>query len=101
MTVSENPQFTRDYFDPDKRYIGNSIQVFFKDGSRTDRVSVDYPVGHRKRRAEGIPLLMEKFAGAVRGKLAAENAERLIALAAEPERLEALPVTGLMALLQA
>lgn len=101
MTVSENPQFTRDYFDPDKRYIGNSIQVFFKDGSRTDRVSVDYPVGHRKRRAEGIPLLMEKFAGAVRGKLAAAKAERLLALAAEPERLEALPVTGLMALLQA
>ena len=101
MTVNENKQFTRDYFDPERRYIGNSIQVLFKDGSRTDRVSVDYPIGHRKRRAEGIPLLMEKFADAVRGKLPAAKAERLIALAAEPERLEALPVTELLALLQA
>src|SRR5690606_37334696 len=43
MTVSENEQFTRDYFDPAKRYIGNSVQVFFKDGSSTDQVSIDFP----------------------------------------------------------
>src|SRR3546814_7429944 len=54
MTVSENPQFTKDYFDPEKRYIGNSVQVFFKDGSSTDLVSIDYPIGHRRRRAEEI-----------------------------------------------
>src|SRR5665213_3036205 len=60
MTVVENPQFTKDYFDPDKRYIGNSVQVFFKDGSATDKISIDYPIGHRKRRAEGIPVLLQK-----------------------------------------
>src|SRR6187551_2388589 len=51
MTVIENPQFTRDYFDPAKRYIGNSVQVFFKDGGTTEKVSIDYPIGHRNRRA--------------------------------------------------
>lgn len=65
MVVSENPQFTKDYFDPDKRYIGNAIEVFFKDGARTERVSVDYPIGHRKRRDEGIPVLIEKFRKAI------------------------------------
>src|SRR5690606_37600119 len=58
MTVKENPQFTQDYFDPDKRAIGNSVQVFFKDGSKTDKISVDFPIGHRNRRKEGIPVLM-------------------------------------------
>src|SRR6202000_2454062 len=61
MTVKENPQFTKDYFDPDKRYIGNSVQVFFKDGSKTEKVSIDFPIGHRNRRAEGIPVLLRKF----------------------------------------
>ena len=63
MTVVENPQFTRDYFDPAKRYIGNSVQVFFKDGSSTDKVSIDYPIGHRKRRDEGIPVLLQQVRG--------------------------------------
>src|SRR3546814_4852247 len=60
MQVSENPQFTADYFDPDKRYIGNSVQVFFTDGTATEKVSIDYPIGHRKRRGEGIPVLLQK-----------------------------------------
>lgn len=64
MTVSENPRFTEEYYDLDKRAIGNSIQVFFKDGSSTDLVSIDYPVGHRVRREEGIPLLKAKFKAA-------------------------------------
>src|SRR5579884_2847877 len=53
MQVRENTTFTQDYYASDKRYIGNAIQVFFKDGSHTQRVQVDYPIGHRKRRAEG------------------------------------------------
>src|SRR3546814_5958128 len=68
MAVSENPQFTKDYFDPDKRYIGNSVQVFFKDGSSTEKVSIDYPIGHRKRRGEGIPVLMDKCEKALRAR---------------------------------
>ncbi|EQD63368.1 2-methylcitrate dehydratase, partial [mine drainage metagenome] len=69
MSVRENPQFTRDYFDAGKRYIGNSVQVFYKDGSHSEKVAIDYPIGHRKRRAEGIPVLLQKFEGALRGHL--------------------------------
>ena len=65
MSVKENPEFTRDYFDPDKRAIGNAIQIFFKDGSSTERVQVDFPIGHRRRREEGIPMLEAKFEKAV------------------------------------
>lgn len=98
MTVRENPQFTKDYFDPDKRYIGNSVQVHFKDGSSTDKVSIDFPIGHRNRRAEGIPVLMAKFEAAIRARLPAAQAEQLLALAADPARLEAMPITAFMAL---
>ncbi|WP_454829692.1 bifunctional 2-methylcitrate dehydratase/aconitate hydratase [Pseudoxanthomonas wuyuanensis] len=96
MQVKENPQFTRDYCDPDKRYIGNSVQVFFKDGSSTAKISVDYPIGHRKRRVEGIPVLMAKCEAALRAHLPAGQVDRLLALAAEPARLDALPVPAFM-----
>ena len=65
MEVCENEQFTRNYFDPEKRGIGNAIQIFFNDGSSTERIEVQYPVGHRRRREEGIPLLLEKFEAVV------------------------------------
>jgi len=98
MTVRENEQFTRDYFDPDKRYIGNAVQVFFKDGSSTDRVSIDFPIGHRKRRAEGIPVLMAKFESAMRARLPAAQADKLMALAADPAALEIMPITEFVGL---
>ena len=66
MDVRENETFTEEYFDPDKRAIGNAITVHFKDGSSTDRVQVDYPIGHRRRRDEGIPVLVEKYRKAIR-----------------------------------
>ena len=96
MTVKENPQFTKDYFDPAKRYIGNSLQVFFKDGQHTDKVSIDFPIGHRKRRAEGIPVLLEKFRNAVGGYLPARKAETIAHFAADAARLEAMPVPQFM-----
>ncbi|MDR1077042.1 MAG: bifunctional 2-methylcitrate dehydratase/aconitate hydratase [Xanthomonadaceae bacterium] len=96
MEVKENPQFTKDYFDPDKRYIGNSVQVFFKDGSKTERIAVDYPIGHRKRRAEGIPVLMAKCEAALKAHLPAVQAEQIMALAADPAKLDALPVNEFM-----
>lgn len=61
MVVRENPDYTRDYYDLSKRAISNSMQVFFEDGTHTKKVEVHYPVGHRFRREEGIPLLEEKF----------------------------------------
>lgn len=100
MTVSEDPRFTRDYFDAGKRYIGNSVQVFFKDGSTSEKVSIDYPIGHRKRRKEGIPALLTKFEKALRGRLPAASADRLLALAVDPEELEALPITEFLGLLR-
>jgi len=61
MVVSENTQFSKDYLDPEKRSIANTLQVFFEDGTSTEAVTVEYPIGHRRRREEGIPLLEKKF----------------------------------------
>ncbi|HEY7221108.1 MAG TPA: bifunctional 2-methylcitrate dehydratase/aconitate hydratase, partial [Candidatus Binatia bacterium] len=61
ITCVEDPQYSRDYLDPQKRSIANAVQVFFKDGSRSEKVAVEYPIGHRRRRAEGMPLLIKKF----------------------------------------
>src|SRR5690606_25454108 len=69
MTVRENERFTRDYYDAAKRHIGNAVQVFFGNGNSTERIEVEFPVGHRKRRAEGIPLLVRKFENSLKGKL--------------------------------
>jgi 2-methylcitrate dehydratase len=90
--VSENPQFTKDYFDPDKRYIGNAVQVYFKDGTHTDKVSVDYPIGHRRRRGEGIPVLLKKFEAALRGHLPSHQVQAILAATADPARLDALRI---------
>ncbi|HEU4813474.1 MAG TPA: bifunctional 2-methylcitrate dehydratase/aconitate hydratase [Xanthomonadaceae bacterium] len=98
MVVSENPRFTEEYFDADKRYIGNAVQVFFNDGSSTDLVSIDYPIGHRRRRAEGIPVLMAKFEAAIRSHLPSAQADRLMALAGDPAALDALSLPEFMSL---
>jgi len=96
MKVVENPDFTRDYYAPDKRFIGNAMQVRFRDGSTTGRVQVDYPVGHRLRRAEGIPLLEAKFEAAVRAHYPAPQANALLALFADAGALDAVPAAELM-----
>ena len=61
MSVTENQQFSTDYHDPEKRSIANSMKVVFKDGSETELVTIEYPIGHRRRRQEGIPVLESKF----------------------------------------
>ena len=96
MQVSEDPRFTRDYYDPDKRAIGNAVQVFFKDGSNTERVAVDYPVGHRRRREEGIPLLVRKCEQAFRRRLAAGKVAQLMALADDPGSMDEMPLSRFM-----
>jgi len=101
MTVRENEQYTKDYFDPELRYIGNAVQVFFKDGGSTDRVEVHFPIGHRERREEGIPVLKQKFVDSVSPKLAARQWAELDALCADREKLAATPVDDFMALLVA
>jgi 2-methylcitrate dehydratase len=101
MEVTENEQFTRDYFDPEKRYIGNAVQVFFKDGSSTDRVEVNFPIGHRERREEGIPVLIQKFVDSVSPRLVDGQWEQLNTLCADHEKLAATAVDDFMALLVA
>lgn len=101
MVVKENPQFTKDYFDADKRYIGNAIQVFFKDGSSTEKVSIDYPIGHRKRRAEGIPVLMAKAKAALEAHLPADQAAEIMRLAANPAEMDAMPLSAWLGLFSA
>jgi 2-methylcitrate dehydratase len=97
MQVRENPAFTREYYAPDKRYIGNAVQVFFKDGSASERVQVDFPIGHRRRRAEGMPVLVKKFEAAVDAHFAAKQAERIKGLFAKAQELDAQPVNELVA----
>ncbi len=99
MEVRENEQFTKDYFDTDRRYIGNAVQLFFKDGSSSERVAVDFPIGHRQRRAEGIPVLKQKFIDSVSPKLAAKQWTMLEELCADREKLAATAVDDFMALL--
>jgi 2-methylcitrate dehydratase len=94
--VRENPRFTRDYFDPDKRYIGNSVQVFFADGGATEKITIDVPIGHRRRRAEGIPVLLDKFEAALAGHLPARRVGRIVAASRDREAFDALPVPRLM-----
>lgn len=91
-SVREDPRFTQEYFDPEKRYIGNAVQVFFKDGTATQKVTIDYPIGHRERRGEGIPRLLDKFAGAVESHLPARQARTVIALSRDPQRLDVMPI---------
>ena len=101
MQVRENTDYTKDYFDPEKRYIGNAIQVFFNDGSSTDRVAVDFPVGHRQRRDEGIPQLKKKFASSISVKLREGQWQELDQLCANRDKLAATAVDDFMALLVA
>ncbi len=98
MVMSENPDFSRDYLDPDKRAIGNAVQVLFKDGSRTERVAVDYPIGHRRRRAEGIPELEAKFERNLATLFDTQQRAAIVAACADQAQLEALSVTEFMAL---
>jgi 2-methylcitrate dehydratase len=99
MEVRENPKFTEEYYAPDKRYIGNAVQVFFRDGSSTERAAVDYPIGHRKRRAEGMPVLVRKFEASVAAHYSPKQTEAVKALFADRKKLEQTPVSEFMAAL--
>lgn len=99
MEVKENERFTREYYEADKRHIGNAVQVYFKDGSHTERIEVNFPVGHAKRRAEGIPLLVAKWQDSVAKHYSTAQAEKILALFADPNALDALPVRDFVAAL--
>jgi 2-methylcitrate dehydratase len=92
MKVTEDPRYSKEYHDPDKRSIANAIQVFFKDGTSTGKVEVEYPIGHRRRRAEGIPVLEKKFLDALRTRFPKGQAQRIYDLCLDAERLQLTPV---------
>jgi 2-methylcitrate dehydratase len=96
MTVTENAQFSIDYLDSDKRAIGNAVQIFFVDGSSTERVAVDYPIGHRRRRTEGIPVLLEKFERNLATQFEPEQLGRILEASMDRQRLEATPIPEFM-----
>jgi 2-methylcitrate dehydratase len=99
MKVREKKSFTADYFNPNKRYIGNAIQIFFKDGSKTECVSIDFPIGHRERRQEGIPVLKKKFQSSIQHKLRDKQWTTLNEVFIDKERFEKMPVDEFMSLL--
>ncbi|MCW4454950.1 bifunctional 2-methylcitrate dehydratase/aconitate hydratase [Flavobacterium sp. MXW15] len=88
----EDPRFTADYHDPDKRSIANALAIEFDDGTLLEEVTVEYPLGHRRRRAEGIPLLLEKFRRNLARRLPAERQAAILALSLDRPRLETTPV---------
>jgi 2-methylcitrate dehydratase len=95
--VRENTRFTADYHAADKRYIGNAVQIFFKDGASSERVEVDVPIGHRQRRDEGTPVLIKKFERSVAAHFSAKQTESIKAAFADRKALAAMPVSGLVA----
>lgn len=99
MQVVEDERYTREYLEADKRSIANAIQVFFQDGSATDKVEIEYPVGHRRRRDEGIPLLEAKFKANLATRFPASRGEKIFTLCKDQASLEATPVNEFMDLL--
>ena len=98
MTIAEDRSYSKDYLDPEKRSIANAVQVFFRNGDATERVEVHFPIGHRRRRAEGIPLLRQKAQAAFSGYFGEAGAARIMGLFADRESLEATPVQEFMEL---
>lgn len=96
MQVVEDPRYTREYSEADKRSIANAVQVFFKDGSATGQVEVEYPLGHRRRREEGIPMLEKKFQANLATRFPSARSEAIFELCKDPERLWATPVHEFM-----
>jgi 2-methylcitrate dehydratase len=98
MRVRENERFSRDYLDPDKRAIGNALQVFFNDGTSTPRIEIEYPIGHRRRRAEGIPKLLDKFRTSLKRRFPDPRVAAIEQAMADRQALETMPVPDFLAL---
>jgi len=88
----EDPQFTQDYHDPDKRSIANALTVEFKDGSKLGEFVCEYPIGHKRRRKEGMPVLVEKFKTNLARRFPAKQQQAILDLCMDAKRLESTPV---------
>jgi 2-methylcitrate dehydratase len=96
IVVREDARYSRDYLNPEKRSIANAVQVFFRDGSYTKRVQVEYPIGHRRRRAEGFPFLIAKFERNLATRFPRRKVAQLRTLFLDRAHLEAIPVSHFM-----
>ena len=92
MTCVEDKAFSKDYHDPDKRSIANGITIELTDGTKLKEVVVEYPIGHRRRRKEGLPVLVEKFRTNIARRFPAKQQAAILAVALDAEKLEAMPV---------
>ena len=88
----EDPQFTKDYHDPDKRSIANALTVEFNDGSKMPEIVVEYPIGHKRRRKEGMPVLVKKFETNLARRFPEKQRAAIMALCSDAKALEAMPV---------
>ena len=98
MVVTENQTFSSDYHDPTKRSIANSIQVIFKDGSKSDLITVEYPIGHQRRRKEGIPVLIDKFKRNLNTQFKPEKTEKILTQMNNATSLSAMSVVDFMSM---
>ena len=98
MVIEEDERYSREYLEADKRSIANAIQIIFKDGSATKKVEVEYPIGHRRRREQGIPLLIEKFERNLATQFSSSRSEEILAICSDQATLESTPVTKFMEL---
>lgn len=99
MEIKENKEYSADYHDPEKRSIANAMQIFFKDGSSTEKVAIEYPIGHRRRREEGIPVLEAKFARNLATRFPADRCDKIYALCKDQAALEKTSVISFMDML--
>ncbi len=99
MVIKEDEKYSREYLESDKRSIANSIQIFFEDGTSTDNIEVEYPIGHRRRREEGIPILIEKFQRNLRTQFSELRTKEVLDLCLDEKKLRATPVTEFMSLM--
>ena len=96
MVIEEDERYTKEYLESDKRSIANAIQIFFKDGSSTDKIEVEYPIGHRRRREQGIPLLIEKFERNLATQFSSERCNAIKSLCSNQDVLESTSVIDFM-----
>jgi 2-methylcitrate dehydratase len=94
----EDPQFTTDYHDPEKRSIANALKVTLKDGTQLPEIVVEYPIGHRLRRTDGIPLLLEKFKGSLARRFSPEAQQKILDASSDQTTLESTPVSDYVSL---
>ncbi|MBD1558876.1 bifunctional 2-methylcitrate dehydratase/aconitate hydratase [Vibrio sp. S9_S30] len=98
MVIIEDSRYSREYLESDKRSIANAIQVFFEDGTSTNKIEIEYPIGHRRRREEGIPVLEQKFLRNLQTRFTAMRSQQLFDLCADQQALESTPVHEFMSL---